>query len=226
MEAKKNPKADLGRKAGFFFSIALLITMSFVLFAFEFKQYETPIGEIVQRNTNQFDNTDVPITEITPPEPPKIVAPIIVEVPTDEEIDDEIKININIETTEGTSVPPVEITMPIEPEVASDEPWVFVEQSAAPAGGMKSFYQYLGKEINYPAQARRMGVEGKVFVEFIVNRDGSLVDVKAIKGIGAGCDEEAVRVVSSSPKWSPGKQRGVPVRQKMVATVIFKLGNQ
>jgi protein TonB len=69
-----------------------------------------------------------------------------------------------------------------------------------------------------------MGVEGRVFVEFVVNRDGSIVDVKFIKGIGAGCDEEAVRVVQSAPAWKPGKQRGKPVRQKMVIPIIFKLG--
>ena len=69
-----------------------------------------------------------------------------------------------------------------------------------------------------------MGVEGKVFVEFVVNRDGSIVDVKSIKGIGAGCDEEAVRIVQSAPAWKPGKQRGKPVRQKMVIPITFKLG--
>jgi protein TonB len=69
-----------------------------------------------------------------------------------------------------------------------------------------------------------MGVEGRVFVEFVVNRDGSIVDVRSIKGIGAGCDEEAVRIVQSAPAWKPGKQRGKPVRQKMVIPIIFKLG--
>ena len=81
-----------------------------------------------------------------------------------------------------------------------------VEQTAAPQGGMPAFYEYVGKKLKYPAQARRMGIEGKVFVEFVIERDGSITDVKAIKGIGAGCDEEAVRVLQSAPKWKPGKQ--------------------
>jgi protein TonB len=75
----------------------------------------------------------------------------------------------------------------------------------------------------YPAQARRMGIEGKVFVEFVINKDGSIVDVRAMKGIGAGCDELAVKVVQEAPKWKPGKQRGKPVRQKMVLPITFKL---
>lgn len=224
METKKNPKADLTRKTGFFFSIGLLVTMSFVLFAFELKQHEEAIEDIVQRRTNGFDEIDVPITNVTPPEPPKVQAPVIVEVPDEEEIEQEIDIDLNIDFSSDTEVAPVVIVTPDEPEKISDEPFSIVEQPALPNGGWSAFYKYLGENINYPAQARRTGTEGKVFVQFIVNRDGSLVDVAVIKGIGMGCDEEAVRVVKKAPPFSPGKQRGKPVRQKMVATVVFKLG--
>ena len=89
---------------------------------------------------------------------------------------------------------------------------------------MPAFYEFVGKKLKYPAQARRMGIEGKVFVEFVIERDGTITDVKAIKGIGAGCDEEAVRVLQTAPKWKPGKQRGKPVRQRMVFPIAFKLG--
>jgi protein TonB len=225
MELKKDPKADLTRKSGFFFSIALLITMSLVLFAFEFKQREVPIEEIVQRNTDVFDNIDVPITTITPPPPPAVVAPVIIPVSDEEEIEEEVKIDLHIDVSQETSLAPVIITAPEEPEAPTDVPFNIVEEPAAPVGGWSAFYKYLGEHIKYPAQATRMGTEGKVYVQFIVNRDGSIVDVEAIKGIGSGCDEEAVRVVKNAPKWSPGKQRGKPVRQKMVATVIFRINN-
>jgi protein TonB len=99
-----------------------------------------------------------------------------------------------------------------------------VEETAAPIGGMGAFYEYVGKKIKYPAQAKRMGIEGKVFVEFVIEKDGSITDVKAIKGIGGGCDQEAERILASAPKWKPGKQRGKPVRQKMVLPINFKLG--
>jgi len=98
-----------------------------------------------------------------------------------------------------------------------------VEVSAAPKNGLTEFYKSIGKQIIYPAQARRMRVEGKVFVEFVVGRDGKLENVTVIKGIGAGCDEEAVRIIQNSPPWNPGKQRGKPVKQKMVLPIIFKL---
>jgi protein TonB len=73
--------------------------------------------------------------------------------------------------------------------------------------------------------ARRMRVEGKVFVEFVIGKDGQITDVIVIKGIGAGCDEEAVRIIQSSPPWNPGRQRGKPVKQRMVLPIIFKLAS-
>jgi protein TonB len=111
-----------------------------------------------------------------------------------------------------------------QPKENPDEIFLVVEEGAMPKGGMEAFYKFVRDKLKYPAQARRMGIEGKVFVEFVVNRDGSIVDVKSIKGIGAGCDEEAVRVVQSMPAWNPGKQRGKPVRQRMVLPITFKLG--
>ena len=79
--------------------------------------------------------------------------------------------------------------------------------------------------MNYPKQARRMGIEGKVYVQFVVDKDGSVTSVRAVKGIGAGCDEEAERVLKSSPKFKPGKQRGRPVKVRMMMPIIFKLNN-
>jgi periplasmic protein TonB len=112
---------------------------------------------------------------------------------------------------------------PVEEEVA-EEIFTIVEDQPQPKGGMAAFYEYVGKNLKYPAQARRMGIEGKVFVEFVVDKDGTITDVKAIKGIGAGCDEEAIRVIQLAPKWSPGKQRGRPVKVRMILPITFKLG--
>lgn len=96
------------------------------------------------------------------------------------------------------------------------------EEPAKPNGGMAAFYEHVGKEIRYPLEAREKGIDGKVFVEFVVNSNGS-VDVTGISGIGTGCDLEAMRVVQSSPKWIPAKDNGVPVRQKLVLPISFKL---
>jgi TonB family protein len=99
-----------------------------------------------------------------------------------------------------------------------------VDETAAPNGGLAAFYSFIGQNIRYPMDARRKGIEGKVFVEFVVERDGLLTKIKTIKGIGGGCDEEAERIIKLSPNWIPGKLKGVPVRQKMVLPISFKLG--
>ena len=108
----------------------------------------------------------------------------------------------------------------------ADGVYTVVENKPEPANGIKEFYQFIGNNMKYPAQARRMGIEGKVFVQFVVNKYGGFTDVKVIKGIGAGCDKEAVRVVKEAPEWKPGTTAdGKPVNVRMVLPVTFKLGN-
>ena len=98
-----------------------------------------------------------------------------------------------------------------------------VERQPESEGGIKGFRRYIANEIKYPLQARQAGVEGRVDVQFVVEKDGSLSEVTAIKGIGAGCDEEAVRVLQNSPRFKPGSQNGKPVRVRMVVPIVFKL---
>jgi TonB family protein len=100
------------------------------------------------------------------------------------------------------------------------------EEAPVPSGGLESFYKFVGKTLKYPSKARRMGQEGKVFVEFAVHQDGVVRDVKVIKGIGEECDDEAARVIALSPKWTPGLQRGVPVKTRMVLPLTFSLGSE
>jgi periplasmic protein TonB len=224
MEAKKTESADLTKKTSFFFSIGLLVTLALVFTAFEWKQYEESLIDLQGKSTNTFEEMlEVPPTEQPPPPAPIIQQPQIVEVPDEEEIKEDLNLKFDVEVTEETKVEEV-VVAPVEEKENVDEIFSVVEESANPKGGYPAFYKFVGEKIKYPSQARRMGIEGKVFVEFVVNRDGSIVDVKAIKGIGAGCDEEAVRIVQSAPAWTPGKQRGKPVRQKMVIPITFKLG--
>jgi TonB family protein len=105
-----------------------------------------------------------------------------------------------------------------------EEVFTKVEEMPTPPGGMSAFYTYVARTLKYPAQARRLGVEGKVFIEFAVDKDGSITDVKALKGIGAGCDMEAMNVIAQSPKWQAGRQRGRAVKTKIILPITFKLG--
>ncbi len=108
--------------------------------------------------------------------------------------------------------------------VSEDGVFSVVEQSAEPVGGMPKFYDHIATHMTYPEQARKIGVEGRVFVEFVVNEDGSISDVKTVKGIGAGCDMEAARVVGLSKAWKPAMNKGQIVKQRLVVPIIFKLG--
>jgi protein TonB len=148
----------------------------------------------------------------------------ILEVPDVEEIEEELDIVLDVEVTEETALADVVYNPDdyVEEEEA-EEVFLFVEESPAPKGGMKAFYEYVAKNIEYPATARRMRIEGKTYIQFIINKDGSLTDFVVLKGIGGGCDEEAIRVLKNAPKWEAGKQRGQPVKVKMSLPIMFVL---
>ncbi len=228
MELKKNPKIDLNRKTGLFFNVGLIASLLIVVTAFEWRFYDNL--ETIDLGTLETEETeilDIPITEMPPPPPPVLQQPEIVEVPDEEEIEEDIEMDLDVEIDEEiTPPPPVKIDAPPPPPPKKEdenEIFMIVENPATPPGGMAAFYKYVGKEMKYPKQARRLGVEGKVFVQFVVDKDGTLTDIKVVKGIGSGCDEEAIRVLKQAPKWNPGKQRGRPVRQRMSIPIIFKL---
>ena len=224
MEPKKTEKADLTNKSFMFFSLGLIVALLLAIMAFTYRVYDDTTAKDLSKNAaNNDEILEVPPTQQLPPPPPKIQQPQIIEVPDEKKIEEEIEINMDTEVTEQTKVEEVKI-VEVEEKEDPDQIFLVVEETAAPTGGMPAFYEYVAKKLKYPAQARRMGIEGKVFVEFVIERDGTITDVKAIKGIGAGCDEEAVRVLQSAPKWKPGKQRGKPVRQRMVLPIAFKLG--
>lgn len=227
MEPKKTEKADLTKKTFLFFNIGLVVSLALALAAFTYKvKDDTGGADLGNQQAIIEEIIDVPVTEqLPPPPPPKIEQPQIVEVPDETEIEEDLEIDMDTETDVTETVADIPIA-PVVVEEKEDPNTIFtvVEETAAPVGGMAAFYEYVGKKIKYPAQARRMGIEGKVFVEFVIEKDGSITDVKAIKGIGGGCDQEAERILASAPKWKPGKQRGKPVRQKMVLPINFKIG--
>jgi periplasmic protein TonB len=228
LEIKKNPNVDLNKKRSLLFSLSLLITLSLVLLAFEWKQYDKTIMDLTTKNSNVFETMiDVPSTQIPPPPAEVIVQqPQLVAVPDEEEIKEEIKFVIDVEVSSETKI---QEYVPVEaPKVdleETEEIFLVVEDNAEPKGGYPAFYKFVSENIKYPAPARRMRIEGRVYVEFIVNKDGKITDAKTVKGIGGGCDEEAERIVMAAPSWQPAKQRGRPVRQRMVLPITFKLAD-
>ncbi len=225
MELKKAPEHDLTKKSSMFLNLGLTLSLLIVILAFEWPNRGD--GEIIDLGQveNDFEDImEIPPTEQPPPPPPKVQIPEIIEVPDEEEIEEEIEVELDVEVTEDTIVEDIVFDeAPAEEEV--DEIFTIVEDQPEFPGGIQAFYSYVSKKMKYPSQARRMGIEGRVYVEFIVDKDGSVTNVRSVKGIGAGCDEEAVRVMSDVPKFKPGKQRGRPVRVKMVLPIYFKLAN-
>lgn len=224
MIEKKNAKADLTKKSGLFLSIGLVISLLLIITAFEWKFYDE--GSLVDLGTvddNFEDMMEIPPTQQPPPPPPVIQQPEIVEVPDEEEIEQEIEVNLDVEITEETVIEDIIFEEAPAEEVAEEIFTIVEDQPSFQGGGNAAFLKWVGQNLKYPAQAQRMGIEGKVYVQFVIEKDGSVTDVQAIKGIGGGADEEAVRVIQSAPKWSPGKQRGRAVRVRMILPISFQL---
>lgn len=224
MEPKKNPKKDLNRKRTLFLQIGLVISLTIVFVAFEWKTYEKQEDILTATGPVQIDQEIVQITQQEQPEPPKApqVTTILEVVGDDEIIQDEIDISIEDRPDQAaqTYVP---VLVEEAPEPVAEEIFTFVEEYPEFLGGEKALYEYIKNNVNYSELAIKTNIEGTVYVEFVVEKDGSISDVKVLRGIGGGCDEEAVRVVKSMPKWKPGKQRGQPVRVYYTLPIDFKI---
>jgi len=210
----------LSNKRGLFFSIGLFSALSVALMAFEWKQTDEKVDLLSAKSTNTFEEMiEVPTTQQLPPLAPVIQQPKIVEVPDEEEIQENLNIDLDNES------PRIEVASVAvaEAEEEVDEIFTIVEESAMPNGGMPAFYKYLVDNMRYPAQARRLGVEGKVTLSFVVDKNGKISEVNVLRGIGSGCDEEAVRVMQNAPSWKPGKQRGKAVKQRCIMPISFKM---
>ena len=221
---KQTKAINVKQQQSLFTAVGLVISLLLVIAAFEWKSYEAE--ELVNLGAldAEFEEIlDIPITQQEPPPPVKeLVPPEIIEVPDEEEIEEEIEVNLDTEVTEETVIEEVVFEEAPEEE-KTEEIFDIVEEQAAPVGGMAAFFEYFGKNLKYPIPARQAGVEGKVYIQFVVTKTGEIGAVKVLKGIGHGCDEEAIRVVKGSPKWQPAKQRGRPVNSRVTLPLVFKL---
>jgi protein TonB len=226
MEAKKTPRADLNKSVGMFTNLGLAVAVGLTLLAFEYKSYDDSALKDLGAVSDSFDDIiDVPITNQPPPPPPPppMEQPVIQEIPDEVKIEEKIDVNFDVDVQEKTVVKEVVITEAVEIVEKADAIFDVVETQPNPPGGMSGWNKYLSDNLKYPTQARRMGVEGTVIVVFVINTDGTIQDVEVLRGIGGGCDEEAVKIVKNAPKWEPGKQRGRAVRTRMRLPIRFKL---
>lgn len=230
MEIKKTPKADLENKKFLFREIGLILTLCIVYIAFEWKTYETQIAELSAE-------TIAPITEeemipITTKEPPaQIEAPKqpdvsdFIDIVSDEVVvEDDILISTEDNASLGVDIKDY-VEEVVEEEIVEEIPFAIVEDKPSFNGGdpTTEFQKWVYSKIEYPEIARENGIQGRVYLSFVVDVDGTVKNIKVLRGVDPTLDKEAVNVISKSPKWIPGKQRNKPVRVTYTFFINFQL---
>ena len=230
MEVKKSPKASLENKRFLFTEIGFVIALLAVLFAFDYSSKEKKVATLETETAAVEVEDMIPITQETPP-PPEAAPKIPILSDQIDVVDDNIKIDDNMfQNLEDDANSGVEIMDYIEsaPEEETIEeeaiPFQLVEEKPSFNGGdANEFSKWVNSRLVYPEIAKENGVQGRVTLQFTVNADGSVSNVMVLRGVDSSLDKEAVRVVSSSPKWKPGKQRDRAVKVTYTFPVIFQL---
>lgn len=227
MELKKSNKANLEDKKNVFFLLGLVVALGITLLAFEWKTQAKKAESLGNLETQAIEEEFIPITreqEIKPPPPPPPVAPEILNiVDNDVEIEDELI----IEDTEAdiNTIINVAPVVAAKEEVEEEENKVFfiVEEMPEFPGGDAARARWLADNINYPRIAQENGIQGKVYISFVVGKDGSISNATVARGVDPSLDQEALRVVNQMPPWKPGKQRGEPVNVSFTVPINFVL---
>lgn len=236
MEIKKSQRADLESQKSTGLLIGYIVTLAAIFVAFEYTTRDYVETDQVYSTASFVSEEEVvPITQpiFTAAPPPPAEAPQVAEildiVDNNTEIQEE-EIQSTESTTEAISGPVAHVSGPaMGPPAATqeegDEGEVFeiVEQNPMFPGGNEALMKWLSKNLKYPASAQENGIQGRVLVQFVVNKDGSIVEPKVLRSVDPALDKEALRVVSTMPKWQPGKQRGKTVRVRFTLPVTFRL---
>lgn len=227
MEVKKSPKADLEGKRSTWLLIGYVFILALTFIAFEWSERDKKVATDTGIAQVDFEEEIIPITEQEEPKqaPPPPEAPKVEEVLKIVENDANVQ-ESTIQATDDTKqaievkYTPVEV---VEEEPEEEQIFQVVEEQPEFPGGQIELMKFLQKNIKYPTISQENGVQGRVIVQFVVNRDGSIVDTQVMRGVDPYLDKEALRVVSAMPKWKPGKQRGKPVRTRFTLPVQFRL---
>ena len=230
MEIKKSPKANLENKKFLFMEIGLVVALLMVLGAFEWSTTEgTDLASLGDETAVVIEEEQVPITQeeqLPPPEVPKepVMSDIIDIVDDDIKVEDNFLLSTEDDASLGVEIKDYVVVQDEEVVEEEEVPFAIVEQKPTFQGGdANTFTRWVFSKIVYPEIAKENGVQGRVTLQFTIETDGSVKNVKVLRGVDSSLDKEAVRVVSSSPKWSPGMQRNKPVKVKYTFPVVFQL---
>lgn len=231
MELKKSPKADLENKRSIFLEIGIIVALAVCIGIFSWSQKERVV-EIVEQApvVVETEMTEVTVQEDKrPPAPMKTQAVVLSDLLNVVKNDAKIEQTLNILDLDVTTDLAVDVTQfggtyRGEGEVQEDEPVIIAETMPSFQGGdINAFARWCGEHIVYPPTAANMGAQGRIIVQFVVERDGSISHVTILRGVDKFLDEEAMRVVKSAPKWTPGANRGKPVRVYVQVPINFVL---
>lgn len=225
MIIKKSKKANLENKRTIFLEVGIIVTLSFVLLAFEWTTVRSDknIWTAWDGIAVDEDLAEVTVHKVKKPlMPVPIITPIIVPVDNDIDVDDDPIIDAGINDGDYNDINR-EVFEIDEIEEEDDVILVFVQNNPEFPGGQAAMFQYLAKNLKYTKAAREIGIQGKMLVSFVVWKDGSIGNIKILRGLGAGLDEEAVRVIESMPRWKPGNQNGKNVNVEFNMPVLFTL---
>lgn len=228
MEIKKSEKANLENKKLLFVEIGLVISLLITFIAFNWTSKETKVSTLEAETEIVAEEEVIPITQETPPPPPSAPQiPVLsdqIDIVDDEiQVDDDMFMGLEDDANLGVEIIDY---VEVEPEEVVEEaiPFMLVEEKPSFNGGdANQFSAWVNKRLVYPEIARENGVQGRVTLQFTIEKDGSLTKIKVLRGVDPSLDKEAVRVVSSSPKWKPGKQRDRAVPVTYTFPVIFQL---
>ncbi len=231
MEVKKSPKADLEKGKSTWLLLGYVMVLAFMFIAIEWSTRDVEIDKSQIVQVAEFEEEIMPITEQDntpppPPPPPAEVPPQVEEIINIVDNEEEVA-DVDIASSEDTGQK-VEIKAFVPQEIIEEEPEeeeIFMVAETMPEfpGGMAELMKFLSKNIKYPTIAQENGIQGRVTVTFVVNRDGSIVDPQVIRGVDPSLDKEAIRVITAMPKWKAGEQRGKKVRVKYTVPVTFRL---
>lgn len=226
MEAKKTKKADLENKKNIFFEIGLMVALGTVLFAFEWKVSVAEPADFITVSDIPTDVEMIPITmqNVLPSPPPP--APKFFEIMQIVEELDEVTEDLEITDADDNSENQENLNISnlnYDTEDIGDEIIPFLPSEDMPVfpGNVQ---KWIGKNVKYPVLAMENGIQGKVLIQFVVEKDGSISNIKVVRRVDPALDKEAIRVISEMPKWKPGKQRGKPVRVSYTLPITFQLG--
>ena len=227
MELKKNEKANLENKKSIFLQVGIIIALLFCLLAFEWTSGEKNDSAFDGMSEEAIEEEQIPVTEEIPPEempPPEVTVTDLFEIVEDDVVIDS---DVKFEDDETSEDKVVEIYAPVlqaEEEETEEEIFVIVEDMPKFKGGdINRFREWVQKRVRYPEIAAENGIQGRVFITFVVETNGNVSNVTISRSVDALLDEAAKEAVTASPKWEPGMQRGRPVRVRYSIPIIFQL---